>query len=387
MAGQRKARGRVGTWPGTAGIAAPWLPPLPGIAGPMAARLRGWAAAEVAPGRLMPWLPVGFGLGIVVYFSADREPVWWVAAILAAVAMAAACRLRASSIGFPVAIGCAALAAGFATATLKSRLFDHTILLTSAYSVSISGFVETREERERSDRIVVRVTTMDGERLKDRPERIRLTVRKGAAPAVGAFIALKARLNPPASPFRPGGYDLARDLYFQRIGATGLALGRIDVRPPPVAPGLWLEFATAIEAIRDAIDSRIRAAVKGDAGSIASALITGKRDALSAPVFDAMYISGVGHVLSISGYHMALVAGVVFFIVRAVLALFPVLALGYAIKKWAALTALAAATFYLVLSGAEVATQRSYIRTSARNCSVLHRLALCCALTHKRQHS
>ena len=87
--------------------------------------------------------------------------------------------------------------------------------------------------------------------------------------------------------------------------------------PAPTAPGLRLAFATAVEAIRDGIDSRIRAAVKGDAGSIASALITGKRDALSAPVFDAMYISGVGHVLSISGYHMALVAGVVFFIVRA----------------------------------------------------------------------
>jgi competence protein ComEC len=136
------------------------------------------------------------------------------------------------------------------------------------------------------------------------------------------------------------------------------------VRPAPASPGLRLALATAIEAIRDGIDSRIRAAVKGDAGSIASALITGKRDALSAPVFDAMYISGVGHVLSISGYHMALVAGVVFFIVRAVLALFPALALRYPIKKWAAMTALAAATFYLVLSGAEVATQRSYIMTA-----------------------
>jgi competence protein ComEC len=361
---EQKAQGRVGTWPGATGIAAPWLRPLPGLAGPMAARLREWAAAEVAPGRLMPWLPVGFGLGVVVYFSADREPVWWVAAILAAIAMTAAYRLRASPLGFPVAIGCAAVAAGFATAAVKSRLFDHTILLTSAYSVSVSGFVETREERERSDRIVVRVAAMEGARLTDRPERIRLTVRKGAAPAVGAFISLKARLNPPASPFRPGGYDLARDLYFQQIGATGLALGRIDVQPPPVAPGLRLKFATAIEAIRDGIDSRIRAAVKGDSGSIASALITGKRDALSAPVFDAMFISGVGHVLSISGYHMALVAGVVFFIVRAVLALFPALALRYAIKKWAAMTALAAATFYLVLSGAEVATQRSYIMTA-----------------------
>jgi hypothetical protein len=51
--------------------------------------------------------------------------------------------------------------------------------------------------------------------------------------------------------------------------------------------------------------------------------------------------------------------------VRAVLALFPTLALRYPIKKWAAMAALAAATFYLVLSGAEVATQRSYIITQS----------------------
>src|SRR5580700_11033993 len=101
MAERRKAQGRVGTWPGTVGIAAPWLRPLPSLAGPLAARLREWAAAEVAPGRLMPWLPVAFGLGIVVYFAAEREPVWWVAAAVAAVAMMAAYRLRALA-GFPV---------------------------------------------------------------------------------------------------------------------------------------------------------------------------------------------------------------------------------------------------------------------------------------------
>jgi competence protein ComEC len=59
------------------------------------------------------------------------------------------------------------------------------------------------------------------------------------------------------------------------------------------------------------------------------------------------------------------------FIVRAVLALFPALALRHAIKKWAAMTALAAATFYLVLSGAEVATQRSYITIAACRNSIV----------------
>jgi hypothetical protein len=41
-----------------------------------------WALAEVAPGRLVPWLPVAFGFGIVGYFTADREPAWWAAAAL-----------------------------------------------------------------------------------------------------------------------------------------------------------------------------------------------------------------------------------------------------------------------------------------------------------------
>jgi competence protein ComEC len=130
---------------------------------------------------------------------------------------------------------------------------------------------------------------------------------------------------------------------------------------PPVEPDWRLQFAIGIESIRDAIDARIRAAVKGDSGSIASALITGKEDAISGEVFDSMFISGVGHVLSISGYHMALVAGVVIFFVRAGLALIPGLALRYPIKKWAAGIALLAATFYLALSSAEVATQRSFI--------------------------
>jgi hypothetical protein len=55
MAGQGRAQGRVGTWPGIAG-AAPWRLPHAGVAGPLIEKLRTWAAADIAPGRLMPWL-------------------------------------------------------------------------------------------------------------------------------------------------------------------------------------------------------------------------------------------------------------------------------------------------------------------------------------------
>jgi len=123
-------------------------------------------------------------------------------------------------------------------------------------------------------------------------------------------------------------------------------------------------FLRLSDELREAIDRRIRSVISGDHGSIASALITGRRDALSAPVNDAMYVSSLAHVLSISGYHMAVVAGIVFSLVRAALALIPSFANRHPIKKWAAFCALVAAAFYLLLSGAEVATQRSFIMIS-----------------------
>jgi competence protein ComEC len=189
-------------------------------------------------------------------------------------------------------------------------------------------------------------------------------VRKGTAPDVGSFVELKARLQPPLAPLRPGSYDFARDMFFQGIGASGFVTGAIKTVEPPVAGGLSLRYAAVMQGLRDAIDARIRTTLDGDKRAIATALLTGRRDAITTPVNDAMFISGLGHVLSISGYHMAVVAGVVFFAVRALLALFPALSAGYPIKKWAAAAALAAAAFYLLLSGAEVATQRSFFMTA-----------------------
>src|SRR6201999_2540140 len=140
---------------------------------------------------------------------------------------------------------------------------------------------------------------------------------------------------------------------------------------PPVAGGLSLRYAAVMQGLRDAIDARIRTALDGDKRAIATALLTGRRDAITTPVNDAMFISGLGHVLSISGYHMAVVAGVVFFAVRALLALLPALTVGFPIKKWSAAAALAAAAFYLLLSGAEVATQRSFFMTAVVLIAVL----------------
>src|SRR5688572_10119790 len=99
-------RARAGTWDGARPEAArpgaaAWR--LPRFLEGAAARLREWAEAELGPGRLVPWLPVAFGIGIAIYFSANREPAWWAALALAAGGLAATVLLRKRPVAFPVA--------------------------------------------------------------------------------------------------------------------------------------------------------------------------------------------------------------------------------------------------------------------------------------------
>jgi competence protein ComEC len=362
--GRGRPQGIAGTWPPRGATHTPGFAPIGfGVWPALSGRLREWARAEAGAGRLLPWAPVAFGTGIAFYFTADHEPQLLAAGAVAVLLCATAFLARRSRL-FPAALMIAAVAAGFATATWRTARVAHTVLARPIYSVSLSGFVETREVRERSDRFVLRVTHLESARGGLPPERVRLSVKKGTAPDVGSFVELKARLLPPLSPVRPGSYDFARDVFFQGIGGSGFVMGAITSKAAPEDGGLRLRYAAFMQAMRDAIDARIRATLDGDRRAIATALLTGRRDAITTPVNDAMFISGLGHVLSISGYHMAVVAGVVFFAVRALLALIPGLAACFPIKKWAAAAALAAAAFYLLLSGAEVATQRSFFMTA-----------------------
>ncbi len=367
MAERGRAPGRVqgiaDTWPPRKGVQTGGIAAGASIWPRVFDKLREWVRAEAGAGRLLPWVPVAFGTGIAFYFAAAHEPVLPVAVVTAAGLGGAAFLFRRHKL-FPVAVMIASVAAGFATATVRTAYVAHQVLTRPAYSVSLSGFVEARDVRERTDRFVLRVTEMDGPHLPAKLQRVRLSVRKGMLPAVGSFVEMKARLQPPLAPLRPGSYNFSRDLFFQGIGASGFVTGSIKASEPPVAGGLWLRYDAFMQDLRDAIDARIRTTLEGDKRAIATALLTGRRDAITTPVNDAMFISGLGHVLSISGYHMAVVAGVVFFVIRALLALVPALTVSFPIKKWAAAAALAAATFYLLLSGAEVATQRSYYMTA-----------------------
>ena len=73
--------------------------------------------------------------------------------------------------------------------------------------------------------------------------------------------------------------------------------------------------------------------------------------------------SGLAHLLAISGLHVGLMAATLFFVIRAAMALIPALALGYPIKKYAALGSMIGALAYLALTGATIPTQRAFVMT------------------------
>src|SRR5215468_174666 len=242
-AGRRGQGATAGTWPPRGAMQAGSLAPsgAPAFAS-FLEKLRAWVRAEAGAGRLLPWVPVAYGAGIALYFTASHEPVLWVSLAAAAALCVVAILLRRSRF-FVSAVMLAAVAAGFATATARTARVSHTVLAKPLYSVSLSGFVETRDIRERTDRFVLRVTRMDAARFSGTLERVRLSVKKGTAPDVGSFVELKARLLPPLAPLRPGSYDFSRDLFFQGIAASGFVMGAIKSPEPPGSGGWRLRYS------------------------------------------------------------------------------------------------------------------------------------------------
>ncbi len=333
-----------------------------------AAGLRGAAGGiraalveEAEQGRLAPWLAAGFCGGVLLYFLASHEPSWIAASLFFAASSLLSFGLRRRAFAWALSAMIAAVSAGFATGAVRGAMVAHPVLTAPTATVTLQGFVEARDASARSERIVLRVTKTDAKSKQAIPERVRIAFRKGLAPAVGEHIEVRARLRPLVGPIRPGGYDFAVGAYYSGLGATGFALGKSKTVAAAGETPLFVRLNAGVDQLRRSLAERIRLTLPGDAGAIAAALVTGIRDHISHGANEALRISGLYHVISISGLHMALIAGALFAFVRGGLALVPGLALRRPIKKYAALAALVGVTFYLLLSGAEVATQRSYI--------------------------
>jgi len=104
---------------------------------------------------------------------------------------------------------------------------------------------------------------------------------------------------------------------------------------------------------------------------VAVAMTTGHEAFVTPEDTQAMRDSGLAHVLSISGLHMAIVGGFVFFAVRLFIAAVPPIALRFPGKKIAAVAGLLAVGGYLVLSGAPAPAIRAAVTATVAFLAIL----------------
>jgi len=311
------------------------------------------------------WAPVCLGAGIALYFTLAHEPSFIVtsAALLVATALLIIAYKRSYLLVFPaVALFLGVL--GFTLAQGRSMVVYAPMLDRQINFTRVEGrVIDISVLDDDADAGKRRVTLGDLNIEKLPPYRTPATIRLSSShlPAdirPGARIAITARLMPPSGPVAPEGFDYRRQAYFDQMGAVGFTLGKFErLGGTPDTRDLWFN------TLRQTISRHIATNMTHPESAVATALLAGERASIPDTVNQDLLDSGLYHLLSISGLHVAIVCGVVFFTLRFGMALWPWLALHWPIKKIAAVAALGAGLFYTLLAGAPVPTQRSMLTT------------------------
>jgi competence protein ComEC len=331
---------------------------------PLPQRARGyWKARLVAAregvesfleresGQLPLWVVAGFGAGIACWF-AFRSPSAWSALICLSLGTAIA--------GF--SFGAGRLERGLGWIGLAMALGCSLVWLRSEWVTAprLERPLVTRFEAEvhRVEPLAakgdIRLTLVPSDPAL--PPLVRVSIKSEGAPAglaSGAKVRLRARLAPPPSMALPGTHDFARDAWFKALGAVGRSLGKIEVLAPAEAGGL--------NSVRERLGRHILKQLPGSAGTIASALATGDQSAVSEEDAETMRRSGLAHLLSVSGLHIAAVIGATMLLTLKLLALSERLALRFNLVLVAAGAGAVAGIAYTLLTGAQVPTVRSCI--------------------------
>jgi competence protein ComEC len=332
-------------------------------------RLADMAGAE--RDRWLLWLPVLAAAGIALYYALPVEPALWPAGAVVIAASLSAWLARRHTAPALLAVAIAAGGVGFAAAKLRTLAMEAPILARELGPVIVEGRVVAAEPGEAGGRIVIEHPRIARLSASETPQRVRLRLaRYDSLPPIGASVRARAMLLPPTPPAMPGAYDFGRQAYFERIGAVGYTFGRVVViDAAPRATG-WLAGALAwIAELRLTIHARVIAVLppqdRSDAlGAMTAALLHGEQAAIPRGAMDDMRDAGLAHLLAISGFNVALVAGAIFVSLRLLFAALGPLALYWPTKKWAAALTIVGIFAYTLITGASLPTLRSFLMTA-----------------------
>lgn len=322
------------------------------------------------------------GGGAVHYFALPSEPYWLQLTIPAVLISCLLLLLRDTLIRRVILTLVLAFITGMAAAKWETQRHATPMLGSSVSFVLTARIVSMDQEAPTNGkagrwRVVADVLATEKPQLRYAPRRLKLSARDLPALAeTGALIKGAVRVRPHGGPVRSGQYDFAFHGFFRDIGGNGFFLGTPKMAEkltafPDDNAGWGADIRAIIARMRALIGGRIMQALPGEEGAVAAALISGQRAGISEPTNEALRRAGLAHILSISGLHLAMAAGIVMFSARGFAGLFPSLSLYYPVKKIAALISLFSSGFYLAVSGGDVAAQRSFIMLAVMLCAVM----------------
>ena len=231
----------------------------------------------------------------------------------------------------------------------------------------IEGMVyQPPEEYERKDVAYIKAQRVYiNDRVRQATGRLRLSIyNNDIRLRYGDIIRFEARLKRPRSFWNPGTFDY--EAYLARKGTYAIAsIGEKD--QIEIIGNTGNIFFVRLSEMRDKIKEAITNSLTGPPAAILLAMIIGDTTAgLTDEIRDAFMASGTTHILSISGSHLGLIAVFIFFIMRLLIGILPEkillrITLYTTPTKIAAMTAILPVIFYTLISGAQVATNRSLI--------------------------
>lgn len=199
------------------------------------------------------------------------------------------------------------------------------------------------------------------------PRRLLLSWRSGRGEQAGAAVlpaprpgeawSFLVRLRRPHGFANPGGFDYEAWLLERGIRATGYVRGsalRLDDAPATLMQ--------RVHRLRMTLRDRMLAVLPedGEAGLLV-ALAVGDQEGIATATWEIFRRTGVGHLVSISGLHVALVGLFFAALVSSLWRRVPALALRLPAQKAAAAAALAGASAYALLAGLGIPVLRAWL--------------------------
>ncbi len=306
--------------------------------------------------RWVLWLPIFMALGIALYFGLPFEPPWYAGLLAVIPVMLGWFFFRSQPEKRFCCFLFGAMVLGFCLVQIRAYTIQAPVLEKKTRAVMVSGEVSSVNIAGAGQKIIIESPDIEGFVKEKTPKKIRIKIN-GLKIRIdeGDRVSFKAVLMPPPMPAMPGAYDIPRKFWFERLGGVGFAVSKITIVSKNDS---WASF---MGRVRSNINFLLMKTLPKEEAGVAMSLVTGEQGGNSRKLADAYRDSGIAHMLSVSGLHMSMLSGIVFGLLRFLIACIPALALRYNAKKISASVAIMVAFAYLLISGMAVPAQRAFI--------------------------